>query len=69
MNQDQAIQLSKGEHKARNVGQKVMCNGYVATVYRKLSWTNDIVEVRVPGGVVVASVSELIQFTPEEWFN
>lgn len=52
------------------VGQKVMCNGFEGRVYR--TFTGEMagmVEVRVPGGVTCVSVSEVIRFTPVEWFS
>jgi hypothetical protein len=49
-------------------GSRVMCNGYEGRVMRVLSFAA-MAEVRVPGGITVVSIAELIRFTPKDWLK
>ena len=44
------------------VGSRVVCNGYAGTVTEICAWSDSLVEVRVPGGLVCVPSGELKAF-------
>ena len=58
-NQTTCTQSSPKKYAGLRVGEHVICNGYPGTVTRLCEFSDSMIEVRVPGGVVCVDAGEV----------